>query len=51
MRCLAKSPAARYARGHDVADALIAFLRAAPDAAAAVRNASTARRSGATTRA
>jgi serine/threonine-protein kinase len=51
MRCLAKSPAARYARGHDVADALIAFLRTVPDAASAVRNASTARRSGATTRA
>jgi hypothetical protein len=51
MRCLAKSPAARYARGHDVADALIAFLRTAPDATSAIRNASTARRSGATSRA
>jgi len=26
MRCLAKSPAERYQRGHDLADALIAFL-------------------------
>jgi len=40
MRCLAKSPAARYARGHDVADALIAFLRTAPEGASAFRNAS-----------
>ena len=27
MRCLAKAPPARYARGYDLADALIAFLR------------------------
>ena len=26
MRCLAKNPAARYARGNDVADALIQYL-------------------------
>jgi eukaryotic-like serine/threonine-protein kinase len=45
MRCLAKSPAARYARGHDVADALIAFLRSAPESTSALRNATTARRS------
>jgi serine/threonine protein kinase len=45
MRCLAKAPASRYARGYDLADALIAFLKGMPDAAAAVRSASTARRS------
>jgi serine/threonine protein kinase len=50
MRCLAKSPAARYARGYEVADALIAFLRTAPDSASAVRNASAARRSSVPTR-
>lgn len=44
MRCLAKAPAARYARGHDLADALIAFLRGQPDALPAYRSASTARR-------
>ncbi len=48
MRCLAKSPGARYARGYDLADALIAYLRVAPDAAAAYRNAVTARRSAST---
>ncbi len=45
MRCLAKSPNSRYARGNDLADALIAFLRGAPDASAAYRGAFTARRS------
>lgn len=45
MRCLAKAPSARYARGNDVADALIAFLRSIPEAAPAFRNASMARRS------
>jgi len=50
MRCLAKSPAARYARGHDVADALIAFLRSAPEGASAFRNATTARRSNVSSR-
>ena len=33
MKCLAKAPTARYARGYDLADALINFLAAAPDAA------------------
>ena len=45
MKCLAKAPPARYARGYDLADALIAFLAAAPDAAPAFRTASAARRS------
>ncbi len=45
MRCLSKAPAARYARGHDLADALVAFLRALPAAAPAYRMASNARRS------
>jgi serine/threonine protein kinase len=45
MRCLAKLPATRYARGYDLADALIAFLRAMPDSATAYRSASMARRS------
>ena len=44
MRCLAKAPQARYARGHDLADALIAFLRGLPDAGPALRAASTTRR-------
>ena len=33
MRCLNKSPAGRYGRGFELADALIAFLRSMPDAA------------------
>jgi eukaryotic-like serine/threonine-protein kinase len=45
MRCLSKAPPARYARGYDLADALIAYLAAAPDAAPAFRAAATARRS------
>ena len=45
MRGLAKAPSARYARGNDVADALIAFLRGIPEAAPAFRNASMTRRS------
>jgi hypothetical protein len=45
MRCLAKAPPTRYARGYDLADALIAFLAATPDAAPAFRAASAARRS------
>jgi serine/threonine protein kinase len=45
MRCLAKLPASRYARGYDLADALIAFLRSTPDSAPAYRSASMARRS------
>jgi serine/threonine protein kinase len=46
MRCLAKSAGARYARGNDLADALIAFLRATPDGATGYRAAVAARRSG-----
>src|SRR4051812_28889495 len=45
MRCLAKAPPSRYARGYDLADALIAFLSAAPDAAPGFRTATIARRS------
>jgi serine/threonine-protein kinase len=48
MRCLAKAPTTRYARGYELADALIGFLQsaAAPDAAQAYRAAMTARRAG-----
>jgi serine/threonine-protein kinase len=45
MRCLSKAPPARYARGYDLADALITYLAAAPDGAPAFRAAATARRS------
>ena len=48
MRCLAKQPTQRYGRGHEVADALIAFLRGTPDADASYRTAWTARRLGVT---
>jgi serine/threonine-protein kinase len=34
MRCLAKSPASRYDRGNDLADALLNYLGTTPDAAA-----------------
>ncbi len=44
MRCLSKAPAMRYARGYELADALIAFLRNAPDAAPNYRSALLARR-------
>jgi len=44
MRCLSKSPASRFARGYDLADALISFLNSAPDAAPALRSAVLARR-------
>lgn len=44
MRCLSKTPSTRYARGNDLADALIAFLQSAPDAAPALRSAVTTRR-------
>ena len=44
MKCLAKAPPSRYARGYDLADALINFLAVAPDAAPAYRSAVTARR-------
>jgi serine/threonine-protein kinase len=46
MRCLAKSPAERYVRGHDLADALIAFL--AERGARELRVAWRLRRSGST---
>jgi serine/threonine protein kinase len=44
MRCLSKTPSARYARGYELADALIAFLRSTPDALPAYRTATMARR-------
>jgi eukaryotic-like serine/threonine-protein kinase len=44
MRCLAKAPASRYARGYDLADALIGFLRTAPDSIGEYRAAAVARR-------
>jgi len=47
MRCLTKSPAGRYARGFELADALIAFLRSTPDAAPHYRAAAAARRASA----
>jgi serine/threonine protein kinase len=43
MRCLAKSPADRFARANELADALIAFLTTQPDALAPLRAASAAR--------
>jgi serine/threonine protein kinase len=46
MRCLAKAAADRYARGHELADALLAFLNesaASGGASAAIRAAGTAR--------
>jgi serine/threonine-protein kinase len=46
MRCLAKNAAERYQRGHDLADALIAFLT--PTAGDAPRAARLARRLGIT---
>jgi eukaryotic-like serine/threonine-protein kinase len=47
MRCLSKSPAERYQRGNDLADALISYL-AKNDDAPAFRNASVSRRFGIT---
>jgi serine/threonine protein kinase len=44
MKCLAKAPAARFARGYELADALLAFSRSAPDAAMSVRNSLSTRR-------
>jgi serine/threonine-protein kinase len=44
MRCLVKAPAERYARGYDLADALIGFLGSTPAAADAHRSAVAARR-------
>jgi hypothetical protein len=49
MRCLLKTPADRYGRGRDVADALVAFLAATPNGGAEHRMAATARLAGATT--
>jgi serine/threonine-protein kinase len=37
MRCLSKTPSARYERGNDLADALIAWLNSTTDGASAVR--------------
>ncbi len=47
MRCLSKQPADRYDRGFDLADALLTFLQSS-GAAAELRSASSARRSGLT---
>ena len=49
MRCLAKPPGDRFARGYDLADALISYLRSAGDTGPAYRSAFAARRSGAST--
>ncbi len=49
MRCLAKPPNARYARGNDLADALIQYLRSAADAAS-VRSSVAARRASLSTK-
>jgi len=49
MRCLAKAPVSRFARGYDLADALIGFLTSTPDAAPAVRSAVAARRASVST--
>ena len=43
MRCLLKNPADRYARGDDLADALIAWLGTLEDAVAPIRAATAAR--------
>ncbi len=48
MKCLEKAPNDRYARGYDLADALLGWLAGSPDSADAYRAAFTARRSGAT---
>ena len=44
MRCLSKTPSARYARAFDLADALIGFLRGQPESASAYRAAVMTRR-------
>ena len=46
MKCLAKAPSARYARGNDLADALIGFLRSSADGSTPYRMAAIARRAG-----
>src|SRR5688500_6880678 len=43
MQCLNKAPEQRYARGNDLADALISYLASEPDAGSALRSASLAR--------
>ena len=43
MRCLAQTPADRYARGDDLADALIAWIGTMTDAVAPIRAATAAR--------
>ena len=43
MQCLNKQPSDRYARGNDLADALIAFLGTERDATSALRDASASR--------
>jgi serine/threonine-protein kinase len=46
MKCLAKAPSARYARGNDLADALIQYLRSSADGSTPYRMAAIARRAG-----
>ncbi len=46
IKCLAKAPSARYARGNELADALIGFLRSTADGSTPHRMASIARRAG-----
>jgi hypothetical protein len=46
MKCLAKAPSGRYARGNELADALIGFLRSTADGSTPYRMASIARRAG-----
>jgi serine/threonine-protein kinase len=46
MKCLAKAPSGRYARGNELADALIGFLRSTADGSTPHRMASIARRAG-----
>jgi serine/threonine-protein kinase len=43
MRCLEKNPADRYARGYELADALISFLMSSPNAKEFARLARVAR--------
>ncbi len=50
MKCLEKAPNDRFARGYDLADALLGWLAGAPDSADAYRAAFVARRSGASKR-
>lgn len=44
MKCLSKQPAARYARGFDLADALVESVRTLPDAPVAPRHSLSGRR-------